>query len=385
MSNIKNSANILQFNIISKNGDVLDLKNIFVNLNIYESMFSHFITGDIMLKNTADIVKNLPIIGGEDVSLVFGDASESNMMYFDLVVVSEPQQVGSGTGKDKAEFIFLKLTSKTFINDKFQRISQKLKSSKSNIIQNMTYTFWKSNKSVSGDVDGEIELVANNWLPSQVIEYICGQSKDALFFESNDSENYTFDTLANLIQKEPQTELFPASTFEQSTGLNHVLSYRFDTKFDLKNSYIMSMFGQTVYKPSLENYGYERKSKSLDEISGSEIPLMGSNKLFKEGLSTPDNNIILTYQDVDSKLYRNMMIQTLQHYNLLVVTKGNSQRKVGDTINFDLPSVDNAKELNNNFSGKWLITQIKHNVNSTLEYKQNLRLWKNSFANNGKV
>jgi len=385
MSNIKNSANIYELSLISKNGDYVNLINIFVSFNIYESIFSHFITGDLILKDTSDLIKNLPIIGGEQIFLTFGDRTNTKMMYFDLCVIGEPTQIGASTGKDKVEMIYLKLVSKLFIHDNFQRINMRLKSSKSDIVESITNTFWKSDKKIVGNVTGDIELIANNWLPSQVIDYICNQSKDAMFFETNDVENFTFDTVSNLLQKSPETELYLASNFEKSIGLNHVLTYKFDTKFDLKNSYMTSMFGQTVYKPSLENYGYEKKNKSLDEILGSELPLMDSNKLFNESLSTQDNNISLTYEDIDSKLYRNMIIQTLQHYNLLVMTRGSSERKVGNTINFNMPSIDNAKELNANFSGKWLITQLKHSVSSDMEYKQNLRLWKNSFANNRKV
>ena len=65
---------------------------------------------------------------------------------------------------------------------------------------------------------------------------------------------------------------------------------------------------------------------------------------------------------------------------------GNKFPLIGDQLpEMEVQTTHGKMKLPDNFSGKWLITQIKHNVNSTLEYKQNLRLWKNSFANNGKV
>jgi len=387
MSNIKNSAYIYKMTITSKNGEVIDIKNIFKNFNIYENMFSHFLTGDILLQDTSDILKNLPIIGGEDVEIQFGEETNNSAMVFDMVIVAEPQQLEHQTGKNKTENIFLRLASKSAINNRFQRISQKFKDEKSSIVDKMVRLYLKSTKALSQASqagNGNIEFVANNWLATDIIDYICNQSKDAFFFEHN-RQFFTFDTLTNLINQSITLELYTVKDFEQSLGINHVLAWKFDTKFDLESSYLASMFGQTVYKPSLENYGYEKKNKSLDEILGSELPLMGSNKLFKEDFSTQDNHIALTYKDIDSKLYRNMIIQTLQHYNLVVQTRGSSDRKCGDMIRFNMPSIDNTQAVNENFSDKWLITQLKHSINSTLEYKQVMRLWKNSFANNPKV
>jgi len=385
MSNIKNSAYIYEISITSKNGDVIDLKNVFTMFNIYENMLSHFLYADLTIKDTNDIIKNLPIIGGESVAIRFRDDDNISALFFDFIVISEPQQIKIATGKDKNELVHLKLASIYNINNNIQRISGKFKDEKSSVIQNIIDTYLRSYKTLNTDssISGEIEFVANNWKPSDIIDYVCSQSKDAIFFEHN-RQFFTFDTISNLLKQEITNELYLATKFEHSVGSNHVLAYQFEKKFNIENSYKSGMFGQTVYKPSIYEYSFEKKSKSLDEISGSEFPLLGSNKLFQEVLSTVDNSISLTYQDIDSKLYRNMIIQTLQNYNLHVKTRGSSERKAGDIIKFNMPSVDNM-QVNESFSGKWMIVQIKHSVTADLEYTQNIKLWKNAFTSNKRV
>lgn len=386
MSNIKNTINIHSIKLTSKNGDVVDISHICKSVTIIESVFSQFLSGEIILKDTFDIVKNLPLIGGERVEIAFDDGVHGSAMFFEMVIASEPAQINVSTGKDKVENVLLKLKSEAYFNDKLQRISMKFKNTKRDIIEKMVFTYMRSFKPVSMDssIQDSIEFVANHWFASQIIDYICEQSKDAVFFEHN-RQYFIFDTISNLIKKDITNELYVASNFEQSIGLNHVLAYQFDSKFNLDTAFKSFMFGQTVFKPSLENYGFQSKQKTLDDISGSEFPLMGSNKVFNKKFSNNDNNIALTYEDVDSKLYRNMIFQMMKYYNLIVQTKGSSERKAGDMISFDMPSIDNQNSVNANFSGKWMILQIKHTINSTLEYNQVMRLWKNSFNDNPKV
>jgi hypothetical protein len=84
------------------------------------------------------------------------------------------------------------------------------------------------------------------------------------------------------------------------------------------------------------------------------------------------------------KQHLNVILSTLQHYNLVVQINGSLRRKVGDKVIFNLPSFDNTP-INQNFHNEWLILQIKHIVESNLTYKQNMRLFKNAFFDNPKV
>ena len=51
--------------LISGTGTYLFVLDYLVELNIYEDIFSNFLTGSIMLSDSANIIKSLPIIGEE--------------------------------------------------------------------------------------------------------------------------------------------------------------------------------------------------------------------------------------------------------------------------------------------------------------------------------
>lgn len=385
MSNdIKNSIELLGLTITSKNGDTIDIRHIFSQVTIYEDIFSHYLTGHILIKDTSDIVKNLPIIGGEKVYLLFYDGVNTTSLIFDMRISAEPESVKSETGKDKVNMYIFNIVSDAYYNSQFQRISHKFKDSSWSIIDDIVHFYLKSDKIVENSLSEMIEFVSNHLTADEIISYICSESNDAIFFE-HARQKFTFNTLSNMINQATSEDFYTVNNFEQSTGINHILAFKFDRKFDNVASYKKAQFGQTVYKPNLDTYGYEKESKTLDEILGDEIPMMGANKIFLPELSTVDNHIGITYSDMDSKLYRNMKIQMMMNYNLVCQMNGSLNRVLGSTINLNIPSNDNENATNASFSGKWLLAQIKHTIDNDMNYKQNVRLIKNAFANNNKV
>ena len=55
--------------IISTTGNEFDVIDIVESINFYENLFSNTITGSIIIKDTTNIVMNLPIIGEEKLKL----------------------------------------------------------------------------------------------------------------------------------------------------------------------------------------------------------------------------------------------------------------------------------------------------------------------------
>ena len=51
--------------IISTTGQMFDINHIVEEINIFENIYTTAISGDIVIKDTTNIVKNIPIIGEE--------------------------------------------------------------------------------------------------------------------------------------------------------------------------------------------------------------------------------------------------------------------------------------------------------------------------------
>ena len=60
---------ITQCKLLTTSGNEYDIRNLVQNINIYEDIFSHTVSGDILLKDTINLVMNGPIIGQEKLLL----------------------------------------------------------------------------------------------------------------------------------------------------------------------------------------------------------------------------------------------------------------------------------------------------------------------------
>jgi hypothetical protein len=57
--------------LITKDNDFVDIQNQVISYNIYEDLFSPFITGNIVIQDPLSMIANLPIIGEEFLELLF--------------------------------------------------------------------------------------------------------------------------------------------------------------------------------------------------------------------------------------------------------------------------------------------------------------------------
>ena len=67
MSDIKYAGEVelQELILISSSGTTIDLTELVININMYESVFSHAMSGNILIADTNNLAVNLPIIGQE--------------------------------------------------------------------------------------------------------------------------------------------------------------------------------------------------------------------------------------------------------------------------------------------------------------------------------
>lgn len=388
LNNALNNAIIYEMNIVSHNGDVQDLSMIFNGLDIYEDMFKHHLYGYLNLTDTSNILNTFPITGGEIIRIGFGDNKTNSARFVDFVIKGVAPQPNTLDESNRDFYHMFKLISLDGLNGQKVRFSKKFDDSPTSIMQDLfsATNGIASNKIVNDQISAgnfnRMEFVSNNWNLRELIDYLCSQNVDAMFFETIDQ--YVFAKLSDLINQEPIEELFHSNSLETLTAPNSVHKRAFSQYFDLENLLQKGGFGNIVYDIDVEKYGFNIDAKDLDSVYGNDLPLMGSNKIFHSSQSAPYNRIKVNYEDSQSALLRNIILQTFSNYNLIVRLNGKATRNIGQKIIYNMPAGDNTI-LNHNFSNDWLITQIRHIISPKLEYKQNVRLFKNAFFNNPRV
>ena len=71
MSGIKYAGEVEEAKLvlISSSGTAIDLTELIITINMYESLFSHAMSGSILIADTNNLSVNLPIIGQEYLSI----------------------------------------------------------------------------------------------------------------------------------------------------------------------------------------------------------------------------------------------------------------------------------------------------------------------------
>ncbi len=219
---------ILELKLILPTGQILNLDKDFIltEINIFENIFSHSITGSVIVADTRELISKGAFAGQERLSLKIQTPSPDFKTKFDdgttklidftdvpLRVHKIPVRTGISTGAQVYEFQFI--SEHTLVNAT-KRISKSYVKTKSNIgemvkdllIEELNIPSEKVEKNIEG-TKGSRSLIVQNANP---LAFITRLAKEAIS-EENDSSEYVFfankngvhfKTLQSLFEKKPR-------------------------------------------------------------------------------------------------------------------------------------------------------------------------------------
>ena len=130
--------------LLTTKGLELDITALVENINIYEDIFSMTVSGDILFKDTNNLVLNAPIIGEEKLLLKIQTPQKSPKLHNDddttvIDYVTTPLQVYkintiTGAGEN-ALLISLNFTTQESFRNQISKISQSYKGDPADIIE----------------------------------------------------------------------------------------------------------------------------------------------------------------------------------------------------------------------------------------------------------
>lgn len=373
-----NNAEIYEIELISHAGRSEYIHEIFNGFDIYEDIQSHFLYGYLSLTDTSDIMKNFPIVGGEEVRILFGDNKTRSARFVDFVIKGVEPQPNTVEENNRQYYYTFKLVSKASLDGSLIKFSRRYNNTVFSILQDFLSLVGSYRVlNVLSDFE-QMDFVANNWSIHQILDYICYKNSDTLIFETIDK--MVAAKLRDLVIQEPVEELIHSHTLDTATLHNSVLLRTFASYFDIEKLAQMGALGTTAYQVSPDKYSHKKEQKALNDIYDNEYPMMGASQIFHDSISHPLNNVIATFENPDTRIERNLILNTLKNYQLVVKTNGVATRNVGQVITYNMPSSDRSGQ-NANFEGDWLITQIRHMIGADKRYVQNIKLFKNAFFN----
>jgi hypothetical protein len=363
----------------------ISLLEIFLELNLFESIFEPFMTGKLILTDTLDLYKNFPLVGNELIEMTFLELSTNinRVMKFRVYKIGKEATVMRGTSGYRNLEVYL--CSEEMMKNSIKRISRNFIGSPRTTIEWLLRFPLRSVKLL--DAVSPItfpEYTANFNKPSTIIDFLARNSQsvfghDYVFYEAMNGFHYkpisylmqqlVVENMQWLPERDVQTafRIDTMKMVKQEAFFDHILNMEF------------GLFGKTLYKLG-DNYRYNfvETERALDESMATGTSL-GRNMLFDDELFDPRNMVAADYHDHEVKQARTAMMSTILNNNKIVVrSTGTLDRVAGDTLNVTMPNLDNLVGTNESWDGKWLIMGIKHIISPAPEYEQNILLVKNA-------
>ena len=385
---------IKQIDLIGKYSTT-SLVGLYTEIQIFEDIFSPFITGTITITESFDLMNKLPLIGEEFLILDLTTPGFEKRIKGRFYVFKCSEKVAI---RDKLSAYTLSFISIDAVND----LNIRLNNAWSGFCSDIAFRLIAKDKfgvqtekpiNIEDTING-IKFVCNNWSPVKAINYAAEKSvnKDGissyLFFENRDGFNFvSLHTLyqGNTIQdfifdNYERTETNVGDTIRDiEQDYKRIISMSMPDGFDFIDRLSKGMFTSNLTSYDMVTKRFKRQYFSYQE-EFNKIPHLNKFPLNStEVVSAPDslvyNKIKHTamhngFDDVsnsDKFLFRLSALANTQGFKLRVETLGRTDYTVGKVISLKTFRLETVNDKSNDsvdptYTGKYLISAVKHNV-----------------------
>ena len=430
-TNYKPGDYILQYvGIIGTSGEKINIVDQITELNIYQSIDSPNMSGDIVIADNDATAEVLPFIGQERILFTLRTPSTSDKVDFETyhAVVSNIANRFTSTEHTqvyKLEFV----TPEAYANTR-TKVSQSFKGELSTIVEEIfrDVNYLNSKKKLFIEkTKGIVTYVSPNLRPFQVIRHLAEQSisdedqhNGYVFFEN--TKGYHFRSLDSLMGKSLGNTLTPTSKvykLQPAGSTDKEVQYRKDSilelaivdSFDTLGSTRSGLYGSTLLYHDVFNknvlkkeYHYFDTGKrvgtnankanfgpiaSKTSVNGKTFADWPESRIFLHSTSSDnlhtegiDNNADEWLQNSASRYYEQ------DYQQLRILTYGDASVCAGDIVQIQIPSskrkpkIPDPSSYDPILSGRYLVADLKHSVDPKVgTHGMTLKLIKDSVQN----
>lgn len=386
--------NVTKAEIISMTGAVIDISHMIADLSIYEDIFSNTMSGYALIEDSIDLINTLPLVGQE----LFNVELQTPTLQNKIVKTFYIYKLQNRKSKKRSQVYMLNFCSRELIYSLNSKVAKAYSGNISDIVQKIfsDESFLSSKEKLYIDkTSNSLEFIAPYWTPLETINWLSTRSinKDGvsnyLFFETNQSFEYT--SVDSLIKLEPKREyVYSDVDYNSVYGMHGDTDSKYNIVESLENGVTfdyMRNLSSGMYSSKLFTYDLTTKNISsvmfdyIDDFDKSKhlnsVPLR-SNLLMRKKLASLyfiEKNNYLSGKYIDQKynsfyLQRNSLLEQLAAFKISIKVPGRTDIKVGQTVTFTVPEmrqilkdeIDDTSGKSDYFSGKYLITAIRHQI-----------------------
>lgn len=403
MADFTKDFEIVKLELTTATGEKWNLKFVMLEFNVYEDLWNNNITCDITINDARNMLMNLPIFGYETLELQFRTADkEIWSKTLRLIRITDRSLLR----ERELGYILHFVTPEAVLNAK-KRIS---KSYKGKLIHEMVQDLHQQiggGPIVVEPTKFQHHFIIPNISPMQAINWLCTHANPAAYQGSNylyyeDKNTFRFKTVESMLETGPKVEYLYQVANVRKTSMQQELelntraaeSYVFDNQIDILENMRRGMYGNELIthsdaKKQWKRYTFDYPG-SFDEYKH----LYPSNYLesrAKQDTNKKDNLLKLHSTGHDQDNYPFMVekwlpvrlsqLQQLHNIKMTLVVPGDSERTIGEVVQFNLPSpeppINNQQVDDKLYRGKFLVQSVRHIIDQD-KYRTILQLIKES-------
>ena len=376
--------------IVTSTGQSVDVRNIMLELNIYEDIFSPVITGDITLGDAADIMSAYQIHGNEFLCVSI-DKPSLNKPITKIFRIYKVGDRDFGTASLQNYTLFfaseeLLLSVQTLISKSYKglRIDQMV----NDLLLNKLKVNSNKMNGIFTQSLGSFDIIIPRMNPLEAIQWLSprayAQNQNLFFFYEN-RDGFNFTSYENLLTLPTYNTYYRnvKITRDVEQNMNSFNFIRIIEDFDIIKATRMGSFSSSLavldlVNRSFKTYNFNATQVSSNGLLNKNIPSNNLQNRLGLTLYTANESLLKYVASGDSDPsfnpadIKNWLPQTatrlgqINTFKVVISIPGDILLKVGNVVNLIVPKMETQTQSTQNDSmrsGRYLVASVKHVFN----------------------
>jgi len=381
--------------LINSGGQTLDLREIFVEMQIWQDIYSSVMYGEILINDGNDVFCNFYMVGNEYLKVSIDKPGLGRPLQRIFRIFKASQRAPS---TDSGQTYTLHFCSDEMISSQQILVSKSYKSAKiRDVVSDILLKELGTEPSRIASLEqtsGNFDFIIPNYRPFEAIQWAAARGYDQkkfcyFFFENKNGFNLT--SLQTLIKQKPYKTLkYELKNNERDPANNKDSIDNLDilNDFDMLNSIPNGAFASRMLMIDLFNQSYNfadydltaaesqqnliNKFKPVNSFKNSKNQTLFESKesFFRTYLAINDTASEKSNDIKNWLLPRAMHMIMLNHFRIRVTLPGDIEMKAGDVVNYEFPMFESAnkagKKLDKKRTGKYLVAAVNHKFSNDI-------------------
>ena len=388
-------VNIEKLVLTSVNGFYQDITNQVIGIQIFEDIFSPFITGTLIIKDSLDLLNTFPLTGEEYLSLRISTPTlERGSIEGEFYVFKMNNREVVG---DRAVIYELHFITQEAVVDMNKRISKKFEGTPSEIaklvLEDKDVGLQVTRPVNIEEASNKIKYISNFWGPVRNMTYLCDHAQNVkkspsyLFFENR--AGFNFVTLDSLYNNPDFIESFTYDKYVRDTKASggdarnigedykRISRLAVPTVFDYMERIDGGMLGSKQYSFDVTSKNVDIKEYDMFKEWDSGYHTNPNKLVSDQSIFRYNAKIINRYRhwgnfndgkDSSNSEYlqkRMSMMKMIDASKIEITVPGKTQYTVGQKVLIELDKMEPAKKedsdtLDTMLSGAYIVGAVNH-------------------------